>query len=95
MKAPGKIQITVWLLGLAGAALFTVLLIHQGLAHVAAAFAAAGWAIAAVVAYHLAVPVFLDALAWWVLFPKSDRLPLRKRDARRSALRRMLAVPWT
>jgi putative membrane protein len=31
-----------------------------------------------VVAYHFFVPVFLDAVAWWVLFPKSDRLPLRK-----------------
>src|SRR5712692_10335531 len=78
MKAPGKIQVTVWLLGLAGAALFTFLLIHQGLPQVGAAFATAGWAIAAVVAFHFAVPVFLDALAWWVLFPKSDRLPLRK-----------------
>lgn len=78
MKAPGKIQITVWLLGLAGAALFTFLLIHQGVSQVGKAFAAAGWAIAAVVAYHFAVPVFLDALAWGVLFPKSDRLPLRK-----------------
>src|SRR5437660_5956649 len=78
MKAPGKIQITVWLLGLAGAALFTILLIRQGAPQVGAAFASAGWAIAAVVAYHFAVPVFLDALAWWVLFPKSDRLPLRK-----------------
>ncbi len=77
MKAPGKIQITVWLLGLAGAALFTFLLIHQGAARVGKAFAAAGWAIVAVVAYHFAVPIFLDALAWWVLFPKSDRLPLR------------------
>jgi len=78
MRAPGKIQITVWLLGLAGAALFTVLLLHQGLPQVGAAFAAVGWAIAALVAYHFAVPVFLDALAWWVLFPKSDRLPLVK-----------------
>ena len=78
MKAPGKIQITVWLLGLAGAALFTILLIRQGAPQVGAAFASAGWAIAAVVAYHFAVPVFLDALAWWVLFPRSDRLPLRK-----------------
>jgi len=78
MKAPGKIQITVWLLGLAGAALFTILLIRQGAPQVGAAFASAGWAIGAVVTYHFAVPVFLDALAWWVLFPKSDRLPLRK-----------------
>ena len=78
MRAPGKIQITIWSLGLAGAALFTFLLIHQGAAQVGKAFAAAGWAIVAVVAYHFAVPLFLDALAWWVLFPKSDRLPLRK-----------------
>src|SRR2546428_5829697 len=78
MKAPAKIQITIWLLGLAGAALFTVLLLHQGLPQVGAAFAAAGWAIAAVVIYHFVVPVFLDAVAWWVLFPRSDRVPLRK-----------------
>ena len=76
MRASGKIQITIWLLGLAGAGLFTVLLIHQGAPQVGAAFVSAGWAIAAVVIYHLAVPVFLDAIAWWVLFPNSDRLSL-------------------
>ena len=73
MKASGKIQITIWLLGLAGAGLFTVLLIRQGAPQVGAAFVSAGWAIAAVVIYHLAVSVFLDAIAWWVLFPNSDR----------------------
>src|SRR5438128_11957580 len=78
MKAPGKVQITVWRFGLAGAALFTILLIRQGAPQVGAAFASAGWAIAAVVIYHFAVPVVLDAAAWWVLFPKSDRLPLRR-----------------
>src|ERR1700756_5064713 len=78
MKAPGKIHITMWLLGLIGAALFTFLLIRQGASQVGAAFASAGWAIAAVVIYHFAVPVLLDALAWWVLFPTSDRLPLRQ-----------------
>src|SRR5437660_12750322 len=75
MKAPGKIQITVWLLGLAGAALFTGLLIHQGVGQVLDAFATGEWAIMGVVVYHL-IPIFLDAIAWWVLFPKSDRLPL-------------------
>ena len=73
MRASGKIQITIWLLGLAGAGLFTVLLIRQGAPQVGAAFVSAGWAIAAVVIYHLAVPVFLDAIAWWLLFPNSDR----------------------
>jgi len=68
----------MWLLGLAGAALFTFLLIRQGAPQVGAAFASAGWAIAGVVVYHFAVPVMLDALAWWVLFPKSERLPLQQ-----------------
>ena len=76
MRASGKIQITIWLLGLAGAGLFTVLLIRQGAPQVGAAFVSAGWAIAAVVIYHLAVPMFLDAIAWWLLFPNSDRLSL-------------------
>jgi putative membrane protein len=78
MKAPGRLRITIWSLGFAGAALFTLLLIHQGASQVGKAFVAAGWFIIAVVAYHFAVPLFLDALAWWVLFPKSNRLPLRK-----------------
>jgi putative membrane protein len=77
MKAPGKVQLTFYLLGFAGAALFTGLLIRQGASQVGAAVATAGWGIAAVVAYHL-IPIFLDAVAWWVLFPRSDRLPLRK-----------------
>src|SRR5256886_3595112 len=40
------------------------------------AFASAGWLIAAVVIDHVAVPVLLDALAWWSLFPRSERLSL-------------------
>src|ERR1043166_5543153 len=78
MKVPRKLHITIWLLGLAGAGLFTVLLIRQGAPQVGAAFVSARWAIAAVVIYHFAIPVFLDATAWWVLFPRSDRLPLRQ-----------------
>jgi putative membrane protein len=78
MKAPGKIHITMWLLGLTGAALFTFLLIRQGAPQVGAAFASAGWWIAAVVIYHFAVPLLLDTLAWWALFPKPERLPVRE-----------------
>src|SRR5437762_1314716 len=73
MKASGKIRITIWLLGLAGVGLFTFLLIRQGASQVGAAFASAGWWIAAVAIYHLAVPVLLDAIAWWALFPKAER----------------------
>ena len=78
MKTSGKIKLTLYLCLFAGAALFTGLLIREGVSQVGAAVATAGWGIAAVVAYHFLVPVFLDALAWWVLFPRSDRPPLRK-----------------
>jgi putative membrane protein len=76
MKGGKKIRIAFYLLAAGGAALFTALLIRQGAPHVIAAFASAGWWIAAVAIYHLFVPVFLDALAWWALFPKSERLSL-------------------
>ena len=68
----------MWLLGIAGAVLFIAILLHQDLSKIGAAFTAAGVAIVGVVAYHLVVPVSLDAIAWWVLFPRADRLPLRK-----------------
>src|SRR5215472_4774919 len=76
MKGGKRIRIVFYLLVAAGAALFTFLLIHQGAPQVMAAFASAGWWIAAVAIYHVAVPLLLDAVAWWVLFPKSERLSL-------------------
>jgi putative membrane protein len=76
VKSGKRIRIVFYLLVAAGAALFTFLLIHQGAPQVMAAFASAGWWIAAVVIYHLAVPVSLDALAWWSLFPRAERLSL-------------------
>jgi putative membrane protein len=72
MKMPGKLQVTAYSLGFLGAALFTALLIRQGVMSVGAAVATAGWGIAAVAAFHL-VPILLDALAWWVLFPQANR----------------------
>src|SRR5258705_9492906 len=76
MRGGKKIRIAFYLLAVGGAALFTLLLIRQGAPHVIVAFASAGWWIAAVAIYHLAVPLFLDAIAWWALFPKSERLSL-------------------
>ncbi len=72
MKVFRKLKITAYLLGLTGGLLFTALLIRQGVVAVGAAVVAAGWAIAAVAAFHL-IPIFLDAIAWWVLFPKTER----------------------
>jgi len=77
MKAPGKIQLTVWIFGLAGAALFTILIIRQGIVPVRTALATAGWGITAVVAYHFLVPLLLDSVSWWALFPKANRPRLR------------------
>src|SRR5437667_12082409 len=78
MKIPGRIRSTFYFLAFGGAALFTALLVREGIVQVGSAIATAGWAIAAIVAFHLCVPVFLDAVAWWVLFPKENRLPLRR-----------------
>jgi putative membrane protein len=76
MKGGKRIRIAFYLLAAGGAALFTFLLIRQGAPQVLTAFASAGWWIAAVVIYHFAVPVLLDALAWCALFPKAERLSL-------------------
>ncbi len=78
MKGLTNLRVAFYLLALGGAALFTFLLVRQGAPQVGAAFASAGWGIAAVVIYHLAVPLLLDATAWWVLFPKLQRLLVRQ-----------------
>jgi putative membrane protein len=77
MKAPSKVQVTFYLFGFAGAALFTALLIREGAAKVLDAFVTPEWVIAGIVAYH-SIPLFLDAAAWWVLFPASERSSLRQ-----------------
>ena len=76
MKTSGKLKFTIYLLGFAGAALFTILLIRQGAMSVGTAVATAGWAIIAIAAFHF-IPIFLDATAWYVLFPKAVRPRLR------------------
>ena len=78
MKVPNKVRIIFYLLGFAGAALFTLLLIREGAAQVGSAIATAGWALVSIIAYHFLVPVLLDSLAWWVLFPRIDRPRLRQ-----------------
>jgi putative membrane protein len=72
MKAGGKLKLTIYLLGFAGAALFTILLVRQGAMSVGSAVATAGWAVLGIAAFHL-IPIFLDAIAWYVLFPRALR----------------------
>src|SRR2546423_1188477 len=78
MKLPSRIRLTFYLLAFVGAAIFTLLLIREGAPQIGRAFATARWAILAVVLYHFCVPIFLDALAWWVLFPRNERPRLRQ-----------------
>ena len=73
MKAPRTIQLTACLLGLAGAALLTGLVVRQGAADVAAAVAGAGWGLAAVSTLHLA-KLLADTIGWLAVIPKRDRV---------------------
>ncbi|MBV9874469.1 MAG: flippase-like domain-containing protein [Verrucomicrobia bacterium] len=72
MKTPSRLRLVGYLLGFAGAALLTLLLLREGAARVAAALAAASWALPVVVAIN--VPrMFIDGAAWLALVPRSHR----------------------
>jgi len=72
MKTGSKVRLIGYLLGFAGAALFTVLILREGAARVAAALAAASWAVPIVVVIN--VPrMFSDGAAWLALVPGPDR----------------------
>ena len=77
MKGGGKLKLTIYLLGFAGATLFTILLVRQGALSVGTAVATAGWAVVGIAAFHF-IPIFLDATAWYVLFPKVIRPRLQR-----------------
>lgn len=72
VKTGGKLKLTIYLLGFAGAALFTILLIRQGAMSVGSAIATAGWAVVGIALFH-SVPLFFDTMAWYVLFPNAVR----------------------
>jgi putative membrane protein len=76
LKEPRTIQVTAYVLGLAGAALFTILLIRQGASDVVRALTTVGWWLAVIAACHL-IPMLLDGMSWWVLFPKGERVRYR------------------
>jgi len=78
MKKPtgGKIGPAIYLLGFAGASLFTILLVREGVQDVVRAVASAGWWLAVIPAFH-ALPLLLDSFEWWLLFPREGRPRLR------------------
>jgi len=76
MKSLGKIGPTIFIFGLGGALLFTVLLIREGAQDILRAVAQAGWWLAVIAGFHL-IPVFLDSFEWWILFPRENAPRLR------------------
>ncbi len=75
MKRFRRIEPIVYVLGLAGGALFISLLIREGAAQVGLAIARAGWGLLAVTLFHL-VQTLSDAAGWLVLIPKANRIRL-------------------
>jgi putative membrane protein len=71
------IRPAVYVLGLAGVALFIILLTLEGAGQVGAAMARAGWGLLAVLLYHL-LQTLSDAAGWSVLIPKEHWVPLPK-----------------
>ena len=72
MKTGSRIRLIGYLLGFAGATLLTVLILREGAARVAAALAAASWAVPVVVAINIP-RMFSDGAAWLALVPRSDQ----------------------
>ena len=75
MKRFRTIKPIAYILGLAGGALFIVLLIREGAEQVGLAVARAGWGLLAVTLYHL-VQTLSDAAGWLVLIPNEYRVRL-------------------
>src|SRR5579862_1297243 len=76
MQKQERIGPAIYLLGLLGLAILTALLVQSGIGDVARAIATAKWGVVAVSFFHL-VPLSLDSLSWWLLFPAPRRLTLR------------------
>ena len=77
MKNFRSIQPIVYLLGLAGVALFIILLLREGAGQVGSAIARAGWGLLGLTLYHL-VQTLSDSAGWLVLIPSNDRLRLSR-----------------
>jgi putative membrane protein len=69
------IQPIAYILGLAGGALFIVLLIREGAERVGLAIARAGWGLLALMLYHQ-LQTLSDSAGWLVLIPKQHRVRL-------------------
>jgi hypothetical protein len=67
-----KFKLMFYLLVLLGTAIFTGLLVREGVADVFKVMAAGGWCLAAVAVYHV-IPLALESAGWRTLFSKDER----------------------
>ena len=67
----------IYLLGLVGVALFTCLVVRQGIREVGNLLATAKWGLLGITLFHL-LPMAADTISWWKLFPPGHRLRLRR-----------------
>jgi putative membrane protein len=72
MKAGSRIRLIGYVLGIAGAALLTALIVREGAAKIMVALAQASWAFPIIVAISSG-RVFSDGIAWAALFPRPNR----------------------
>jgi putative membrane protein len=75
VKQTRSIKPVAYVLGLAGVALFLVLLLREGAGQVASAIAHTGWGLLALTLYHLLQTVS-DSAGWLVLIPKENKVRL-------------------
>jgi putative membrane protein len=73
VKASRKIKRTAYTLGLAGAALLTVLIARQGAGDVMAALLSVGWGLVVICVLHVA-KTLADTAGWLAVIPRGDRL---------------------
>jgi len=71
------IKPAVYILGLGGIGLFSLLLIREGVSQVGLAIARTGWSLLALALFHL-LQTLSDAAGWSVLFPRESRVSLVK-----------------
>src|ERR1700751_4473759 len=72
MKTRSRLRLIGYFVGVVGAALLTVLILGEGAVRVAAALAAASWAVPVVVAINIP-RMFSYGAAWLALVPRPDR----------------------
>jgi putative membrane protein len=65
---------TTYFLAVAGLLLFIILMVREGVSGILVAFAAAGWRLAWIPVFRI-LPIAMDAIGWFKLFPEKSKPP--------------------